>query len=134
MASLVSSTKHSVKNKYQSISNSSKKLKRTKRIVSSWSYNIPTFSVFTLNPSLLQAPYCRRWRKVRAIFHKGVRGQGTQLALSLLITSLDLSQGGGSEVEGLTGSDSSAGQTLIPLHEDKTLSQTDLLNTTEKQE
>lgn len=71
---------------------------------------------------------------MRAIFHKGVRGQGTQLALSLLITSLDLSQGGGSEVEGLTGSDSSAGQTLIPLHEDKTLSQTDLLNTTEKQE
>lgn len=69
-----------------------------------------------------------------ATFYKDVCGRGTQLRLPLLIAALDLSEGRGSEVGGLTGSESSASQTQIPLHEDKTLSQTDLLSTTEKQE
>ena len=89
--------------------------------------------MFTLNPSLPQAPYRCSWRKAPAVVHQDVCGRGPRSALPLLIASLDLSQGGGSEGEGLTGSDRSAGQTSVPLQGDKTLSQTDLLNTAEKQ-
>lgn len=48
-------------------------------------------------------------------------GWRTPLTLCLLITSLDLSEGRRSEVEGLTGSDSLASQAQIPLDEDKPL-------------
>lgn len=64
---------------------------------------------------------CLRWRKVSVISLKDICGWRTQLTLCLLITSLDLSEGRGSEVEGLTGSDSLASQAQIPLHEDKPL-------------
>lgn len=60
--------------------------------------------------------------------------QGTQLTLCFLIMSLDLSGGGGNEVGDLTGSDSSASGTQIPLNEDNTIRRTDLLSTAEKQE
>lgn len=60
-----------------------------------WSFNILTFRVFMLNPS----PCCLSWRKLSAISHKDVSGWRTQLTLCLLITSLDLSQGRGSEVK-----------------------------------
>lgn len=90
--------------------------------------------MLVVNPSLLHSPYCLHWRNLPAIFHKDICGLETKLTLRLLITSLDLSGGKGSEVGGLTGSDSSARQAQIPLHEDKTVSQTDLLNTTGKQE
>lgn len=87
-----------------------------------------------LNPFLMLAPHFLSWRKLPAIFHKDICGRGTQLTRHLLITSLDLSEGRGSQGEVLTSSDSSASQSQIPLHEDKTLSQTDLLNITGKQE
>lgn len=73
------------------------------------------------NPFLLPSPCCLSWRKLSAISHKDICGWRTQLTLCLLITSLDLSEGRGSEVEGLTGSDSLANQAQIPLHEDKPL-------------
>lgn len=76
-----------------------------------WSFNILTFCVFMLNPS----PCCLSWRKLSAISHKDVFGWRTQLTLCLLIISLDLSEGRGSEVESLTGSNSLANQAQMPL-------------------
>lgn len=72
--------------------------------------------------------------KTACHFSQGYLWAEGSVSTPLLITSLDLSGGRGSGGVGLTGSESLASQPQIPLHEDKTLSQTDLLNTTEKQE
>lgn len=98
-----------------------KKPYNSSRIRIWWSFSILTFCAFMLNPFLLPSPCCLSWRKVSTISHKDICGWRTQLTLCLLITSLDLSEGRGSEVEGLTGSDSLASQAQIPLHEDKPL-------------
>lgn len=55
-----------------------------------WSFNILKFCVYVLNPFLQPSHNCLNWRNLPAIFHKDICGQRTQLALCVLITSLDL--------------------------------------------
>lgn len=120
---------------------SSKELKRKQQIPQSssrirfgWPFNILKFCVFVLNPFLQPSHDCLNWRNLLAIIHKDICGQRAQLALCLLITSLDLLGGRESKAGGLTGSGSSARKTQIPLQEDKPVSQTVFLNTTTAQE
>lgn len=79
-------------------------------------------------------PFLSKLEKTAFHFSQGRLWAGNSVNTPFAYHILDLSEGRGGEVEALTGSDSSASQTQIPLHEDKTLTQIDLLNTTEKWE